>query len=118
MWCEEAGVCWTRTLPGQPADARRKIFTSKIETLARLHVLDPEKIGLGDFGKPGNYFGRHVDRWTKQYRASETQNIEEFEKLADWLPKPFPEQKLVAIYNGDVTLHSRYVPPSAAPVHS
>ena len=63
-----------------------------------------EAIGLGDFGKPGNYFARQVDRWTKQYRASETQHIPEFEKLAEWLPKTVPEQKRVSIVHGDYRL--------------
>ena len=63
-----------------------------------------EAIGLGDFGKPGNYFARQVDRWTKQYRASETQHIPEFEKLAEWLPKTVPEQARVSIVHGDYRL--------------
>ena len=57
----------SQSLPSQTPDARRKIFTSKIETLAKLHVFDPEKIGLGDFGKPGNYFERQIGRWSRQY---------------------------------------------------
>ena len=104
MSMEEGRVFWDPTLPSQSPDARRKIFTSKIETLAQLHVFEPEKIGLGDFGKPGNYFARQVDRWTKQYRASETQHIPEFEKLAEWLPKTVPEQKRVSIVHGDYRL--------------
>ena len=84
MSMEEGRVFWDPSLPSQTPEDRRKIFTSKIETLANLHVFDPEKIGLDDFGKPGNYFARQVDRWTKQYRASETQHIPEFEKLAEW----------------------------------
>ncbi|MGH6751706.1 MAG: phosphotransferase family protein, partial [Bradyrhizobium sp.] len=83
MSMEEGRVLWDPSLPNQTPDDRRKIFTSKIETLARLHIFDPQAIGLGDFGKPGNYFARQVDRWTKQYRASETQHIPEFEKLAE-----------------------------------
>jgi len=96
MSMEEGRVFWDPTLPSQQPDARRKIFTSKIETLAKLHMLDPDKIGLSDFGKPGNYFARQVDRWTKQYRASETQHIPEFEKLAEWLPKTVPPQQRVS----------------------
>src|SRR6202049_4448751 len=61
MSMEEGRVFWDPTLPDQPPEARRKIFASKIETLAKLHVFDPEQIGLGDFGKPGNYFARQVD---------------------------------------------------------
>src|SRR5256886_3849748 len=101
---EEGGVFWEPTLPSQPPQARRKIFASKIETLAKLHPYDPQAIGLGDFGKAGNYFARQVDRWTKQYRASETQHIPEFEKLAEWLPKTVPEQTRVSIVHGDYRL--------------
>ena len=104
MSMEEGRVFWDPSLPSQTPDERRKIFTSKIETLAKLHIFDPEKIGLGDFGKPGNYFARQVDRWTKQYRASETQHIPEFEKLAEWLPKTVPEQERVSIVHGDYRL--------------
>src|SRR6266404_5101157 len=104
MSMEEGRVFWDPTLPSQTPDDRRKIFTSKIETLAHLHVFDPQAIGLGDFGKPGNYFARQVDRWTKQYRASETQHIPEFEKLAEWLPKTVPEQERVSIVHGDYRL--------------
>jgi aminoglycoside phosphotransferase (APT) family kinase protein len=104
MSMEEGRVFWDPTLPNQPSEIRRKIFNSKIETLAKLHMYDPEKIGLGDFGKPGNYFARQVDRWTKQYRASETQHIPEVEKLIEWLPKTLPEQKRVSIVHGDYRL--------------
>ena len=72
--------------------------------LGRVALVSPEKIGLGDFGKPGKYFARQVDRWTKQYRASETQHIPEFEKLAEWLPKTVPEQKRVSVVHGDYRL--------------
>ena len=104
MSMEEGRVFWDPTLPSQDNAARRKIFTSKIETLAKLHMYDPVAIGLGDFGKPGNYFARQIDRWTKQYRASETQHIPEFEKVAEWLPKTVPEQARVSIVHGDYRL--------------
>ena len=112
MSMEEGRVFWDPTLPSQTPDARRKIFTSKIETLAKLHSYDPEKIGLGDFGKPGNYFARQVDRWTKQYRASETQHIPEFEKLAEWLPKTVPQQERVSIVHGDYRLDNMIFHPT------
>src|SRR6202165_3812473 len=114
MSMEEGRVFWDPTLPSQTPDARYKIFTSKIETLARLHTYDPQAIGLGDFGKPGNYFARQVDRWTKQYRASETQHIPEFEKLAEWLPKTVPEQKRVSIVHGDYRLDNMIFQPTEA----
>jgi aminoglycoside phosphotransferase (APT) family kinase protein len=104
MSMEEGRVFWDPTLPSQPPEMRRKIFQSKIETLARLHTYDPTAIGLADFGKPGNYFARQVDRWTKQYRASETQHIEEVEKLIEWLPRTLPTQERVSIVHGDYRL--------------
>ena len=88
MSMEDGRVFWDPTLPSQTPEARHKIFTSKIETLAQLHQYDPQAIGLGDFGKPGNYFARQIDRWTKQYRASETQHIAEFEKVAECCRAP------------------------------
>src|SRR5262249_55701637 len=112
MSMEEGRVLWDPTLPGQTPDARRKIFIGKIETLAHLHNFDPEKIGLGDFGRPGNYFARQVDRWTKQYRASETQHIPEFEKLAEWLPKTVPQQERISIVHGDYRLDNMIFHPT------
>ena len=112
MSMEEGRVFWDPTLPSQPAEMRPKIFRSKIETLAKLHTYEPDKIGLGDFGKPGNYFARQVDRWTKQYRASETQHIPEIEKLIEWLPKTLPEQKRVSIVHGDYRLDNMIFHPT------
>jgi aminoglycoside phosphotransferase (APT) family kinase protein len=104
MSMEEGRVFWNPQLPNLPAEERRAVFTSKIETLAKLHSYDPEAIGLGDFGKPGNYFARQVDRWTKQYRASETDVIPEMDKLIEWLPKTVPQQTRVSIVHGDYRL--------------
>jgi len=104
MSMEEGRVFWDPTLPSQPPAARRAIFKSKIESLAQLHQFEPQAIGLGDFGKPGNYFARQVDRWTKQYRASETEHIPEVEKLIEWLPRTIPEQQRISIVHGDYRL--------------
>ena len=65
-------VFWTASLPELTPRKRREIYEAEIATLARLHRYDPASIGLGDYGKPGNYFGRQVERWSKQYRASAT----------------------------------------------
>jgi len=104
MSMEEGRVFWDPTLPHVDPPQRRAIFTSKIETLAKLHSYDPAAIGLGDFGKPGNYFARQVDRWTKQYRASETEHLPEMEKLIEWLPRTLPVQERVSIVHGDYRL--------------
>jgi aminoglycoside phosphotransferase (APT) family kinase protein len=104
MSMEEGRVFWDPLLPSLAPEMRRAIFTSKIETLAKLHTYDPQAIGLGEFGKPGNYFARQVDRWTKQYRASETEHIPEIEKLIEWLPRTVPQQERVTIVHGDYRL--------------
>ena len=83
MQMVEGRVFWDQTLPGVSREERRPIFEAEILTLAKLHSYDPEKIGLGDYGRSGNYFSRQVDRWTKQYRASETEKIDEVERLID-----------------------------------
>jgi hypothetical protein len=85
MSMERAGFL-DPALLSQTPDARRKIFTSKIETLPKLHVF-VQAIGLGDFGKPGNYFARQVDRWTKQYRLRDAAHPG-FRNSPNGCPKP------------------------------
>ena len=118
MSMEEGRIFWDPSLPNQWREERRAIFTDKIRTLAKLHSYDPGAIGLGDFGKPGNYFARQVDRWTKQYRASETQTIPEFEKVAEWLPKTVPEQARVSIVHGDYRLDNMIFHPTRSEEHT
>jgi aminoglycoside phosphotransferase (APT) family kinase protein len=100
----EGRIFWDQTLPACEPAERHAIFMDKIKTLADLHNTDYVKIGLEDFGKPGNYMGRQVDRWTKQYKASETTHIPEMEKLIEWLPKTLPEQEKTSIVHGDYRL--------------
>lgn len=112
MSMEEGRVFWNPTLPNQAPEERRAIFTNKIETLAWLHQYDPAAIGLADFGKPGNYFARQVERWTRQYRASETDLIPEMEKLIEWLPRTVPEQERVSVVHGDYRLDNMIFHPT------
>jgi aminoglycoside phosphotransferase (APT) family kinase protein len=72
-----------------------------IDTLAALHAIDIEATGLSDYGKPGNYFERQVGRWTKQYRAAQTEVMPEMERLIEWLPKTLPAQDRTSIVHGD-----------------
>jgi len=100
----EGRVFWNATLPGREKAERRAVYEAEIATLAELHQFDPEKIGLGDFGKPGNYFARQIDRWSKQYRASETKPIAAMDRLMAWLPATVPVQERVAVVHGDYRL--------------
>ena len=92
---------WDGSLPGMTPDQRRALYDAMIDTLAALHNTDYAAAGLEDYGKPGNYFERQVARWTKQYRASETEHMPDVEALIDFLPRTVPEQTRTAIVHGD-----------------
>ena len=112
MSYEVGRIFWNSALPDIPVTERRQYYDAIIDTLAALHNLDPESIGLGDYGRPGNYFERQLSRWTKQYRASETGVIQAVEELIDWLTKNCPaddgESKLV---HGDFRLDNMIFEP-------
>lgn len=97
----EGQTIWDGTLPEVPKQDRIAHYNALVDTLASLHNLDHEAIGLGQFGAPGNYFSRQVQRWTKQFRASQTEDIPEVERLISWLPSSIPEQSHRAIIHGD-----------------
>jgi len=92
---------WDGTLPGYTPAERSGVYDAMCDTLAALHNTDHVAAGLGDYGKPGNYFERQVARWTKQYRASETEHMPEVERLIEWLPATLPEQTRTSIVHGD-----------------
>jgi aminoglycoside phosphotransferase (APT) family kinase protein len=92
---------WNGTLPEVPKHERRPIYEAMIDTLAALHKVDYDALGLADFGRPGNYFARQVARWTKQYRAAQTDDLPTVERLIDWLPQTLPAQHHTALIHGD-----------------
>ncbi|PKQ09564.1 MAG: phosphotransferase family protein [Alphaproteobacteria bacterium HGW-Alphaproteobacteria-12] len=108
----EGRVLWEPLLPNQDKETRTKIYASLNETLAQLHMVDYEKIGLGDFGKPGNYFMRQISRWSKQYVASQTENIPEMNKLMEWLPENVPQDSSTSIVHGDYRLDNTVLHPT------
>jgi len=112
MDCVEGRIFWEPTLPGMEPRERFAIYDSMNETLARLHTVDYEKIGLGDFGKPGNYFARQISRWTKQYQASETGTIPEMDRLIEWLPTTIPPGDETTIVHGDYRIDNMIFHPT------
>ena len=88
-------------LPEFDAVMRCRMYEQLVDTLADLHNIDPVAAGLGDFGKPGNYFERQVARWTRQYRDSQTDDLPEMERLIEYLPKSLPSQSRTSIVHGD-----------------
>jgi len=88
-------------LPEFDVATRRRMYEQLVDTLADLHTIDPEAAGLGDFGRPGNYFERQVMRWTRQYRDSQTDYLPEMERLITFLPETLPQQARTSIVHGD-----------------
>jgi aminoglycoside phosphotransferase (APT) family kinase protein len=108
----EGRIFWDQSLPACTPAERREIIRSKVKTLADLHNTDYVKVGLEDYGRPGNYMARQVDRWTKQYKASETVHIPEIERLIEWLPRTVPEQERTSIVHGDYRLDNMIFHPT------
>jgi aminoglycoside phosphotransferase (APT) family kinase protein len=94
-------IFWDGRLLKVPRMERRSHYEAMIDTMAALHAVEPEAVGLADFGRPGHYIQRQVERWTKQYRASQTDDLPEIEKLIEWLPRTLPEQSRASIVHGD-----------------
>jgi aminoglycoside phosphotransferase (APT) family kinase protein len=101
MGMVDGRTIWDGAMPGSNPQERRAVYFELIDVLAKLHNTDVEAAGLADYGKPGNYFGRQVDRWTKQYRLSETETMPEMERLIEWLPATLPEQTRTSVVHGD-----------------
>ncbi len=100
----EGRVLWDPALPGMTREQRAAIWDEQNRVISLLHTIDFQKIGLADFGKPGNYIGRQVERWSKQYRASETQRIAAMDSLIDWLPRNIPPEAGTSVVHGDFRL--------------
>jgi aminoglycoside phosphotransferase (APT) family kinase protein len=69
----EGRVLWDQSLPGMTPRRTRAIYDELNRVIAQLHTVDYAAIGLADYGKPGNYFARQIERWTRQYQASQTE---------------------------------------------
>ena len=101
MDCVDGRVIWDPRLPDMTPEQRRAHYDELGRVMAALHQVDVAAVGLSDYGKPGNYIARQVERWTKQYRASETETIEAFEALIAWLPAHMPPGDEAAVVHGD-----------------
>jgi aminoglycoside phosphotransferase (APT) family kinase protein len=97
-------ILWDPRLPDTPREQRRPIFEEMNRVIGALHNVDYKAIGLAEYGKSGSYFARQIDRWTKQYRAAETEKIEAMDNLIEWLPKHIPADDQTRIVHGDYRL--------------
>jgi aminoglycoside phosphotransferase (APT) family kinase protein len=108
----EGRVFWDPLLPDQTKAERGAIFNELNRVIAALHRVDYRALGLADYGRPGNYFVRQIDRWTKQYRASETEKIPAMDHLIAWLPAHVPADDETTIVHGDYRLDNVIFHPS------
>jgi aminoglycoside phosphotransferase (APT) family kinase protein len=100
----EGRVLWEPQLPGLSSTERSAIFGEMNRVLAALHQVDFAAAGISDYGKHEGYLSRQIARWTKQYRASETESIPSMDALIDWLPAHIPAGEETSIVHGDYRL--------------
>ena len=108
----DGNIHWDPALPILDSNRRTKMYTAMAETLAALHCVDPADVGLSDYGRAGNYFDRQVARWTKQYRAAETDKIADIDWVIDWLVDNIPSNDgQVRIVHGDFRMDNMMFSP-------
>ncbi len=108
----EGRVLWDQSLPGMTPTERAAIYDELNRVIAQLHTIDYAAIGLADYGKPGNYFARQIERWTRQYQASATETIEAMDKLIEWLPQNIPAGEATSIVHGDFRMDNMIFHPT------
>ena len=98
----EGRIFWDATFPGVSREERPAYFDAMNRTIAALHQVDYEAVGLGDYGKPGNYFARQIGRWSKQYLADEEAGRnEDMDRLVAWLAESIPAGDETTVVHGD-----------------
>ena len=108
----EGRVTQDAAMPSFSPEARAAIYSQFIEIIAAMHSVDLEASGLSDFGRPGNYYSRQISRWTKQYRASETDPIPEMDSLIEWLPEHTPDLTETTLVHGDYRVGNTLIHPT------
>jgi aminoglycoside phosphotransferase (APT) family kinase protein len=102
MDCVDGRVIWDTTFPDVSRDDRAAYFDAMNKTMADLHMIDVEKAGLTDFGKPGNYFARQIARWSRQYiEDPDAGRVPSMDKLVEWLPNHIPPGDETSVVHGD-----------------
>jgi aminoglycoside phosphotransferase (APT) family kinase protein len=113
----EGRIFWDPALPDQTRTERAAIYDAMNRTLAALHDVDPAAIGLGDFGRPGNYFERQVARWSGQYGEAATDPLPDADWLIGWLADHMvPDDGAASIVHGDYRIDNMIFAPDAPTV--
>ncbi len=108
-------VFWNPQLPAVDSTIRTAVYAEMNRVLAALHNIDIEGAGLQDFGKPGNYYQRQLNRWSRQYRDTQTQTIKAMDELIDWLPNNVPDDDgQTSLIHGDYRIDNIMFSPTKA----
>lgn len=109
----EGRIFWDATLPEIARDDRPSYFDAMNATIAALHAVDYGAVGLGDYGRPGNYFERQIGRWSKQYlEDTEAGRDPNMDRLIDWLPANIPPGDETSIVHGDFRIDNMIFHPT------
>jgi aminoglycoside phosphotransferase (APT) family kinase protein len=108
----EGRVLWDPTLPGMTAAARAAHYDELNRVIAALHRVDVGAVGLGDFGRQGQYVERQIARWSKQYAAAGIAPIPAMDRLLEWLPRHVPPGDETSIVHGDYRIDNVIFHPS------
>ena len=109
----EGRIFWDATVPDATRDERAALYDAMNATIARLHGIDPDAIGLGDYGRPGNYFERQIGRWSKQYLDDADAGRDPYlDRLIEWLPANIPAGDETAIVHGDFRIDNMIFHPT------
>jgi aminoglycoside phosphotransferase (APT) family kinase protein len=98
----EGRIFWDATFPEVSREDRPAYFDAMNATIAKLHMVDHEAIGLGEYGKAGNYFARQISRWSRQYlEDADAGRNPDMDALVEWLPQAIPAGDETSIVHGD-----------------
>lgn len=116
----EGRIFWTPTLPDLTPDQRAAHFDALNATIARLHSLDIRALGLEDYGRPGAFFARQIQRWSRQYQEDDLAGRDpNMDRLLAWLPENMPEDDGAAcVVHGDFRADNLIFAPDSAEVRA
>ena len=98
----EGRIVWDASFPDVPREERAAYFEAMNATLAALHRVEVDEVGLGDYGRPGNYFARQIARWSTQYHDdTDAGRDADMDALVEWLPKNIPADDETRLVHGD-----------------
>lgn len=108
----EGRVYVDQALPGVPPSERGAMYREMSRVISAIHEVDFESVGIGDYGKPGNYFARQIGRWSRQCAAATLPLPSAMHSLMEWLPEHIPTDNETTLVHGDYRLDNLVFHPS------